>query len=134
MERIQFQRKLKELPLPCDYFDMIGGTSTGGSVVTTFLMLNDPAHLLSRLIALMLGRLRMSVTDAIEYYGIVSEKVFSDMKSSVGQEKFKTSKLENVIKEITEKQTGHADECMMDMHEGDACKTYVKNGLHVLDD
>jgi patatin-like phospholipase/acyl hydrolase len=22
-------------PKPCDYFDMIGGTSTGGSVVTT---------------------------------------------------------------------------------------------------
>jgi patatin-like phospholipase/acyl hydrolase len=33
MERIQFQRKFEELPLPCDYFDMIGGTSTGGFVI-----------------------------------------------------------------------------------------------------
>ena len=30
MERIQFQRGLEELPLPCEYFDLIGGTSTGG--------------------------------------------------------------------------------------------------------
>jgi len=34
MERIQYQRGLEELPLPCDYFDMIGGTSTGGFVIT----------------------------------------------------------------------------------------------------
>ena len=32
MERIQFQQGFKELPLPCDYFDIIGGTSTGGLV------------------------------------------------------------------------------------------------------
>jgi patatin-like phospholipase/acyl hydrolase len=37
-------------PKPCDYFDMIGGTSTGG------------------LIALMLGRLRMGVDECIAAY------------------------------------------------------------------
>jgi len=41
MEEIQRQAKLKETPRPCDYFDLIGGTSTGG------------------LIAIMLGRLKM---------------------------------------------------------------------------
>jgi hypothetical protein len=30
MERIQFQQNLANAPLPCEYFDMIGGTSTGG--------------------------------------------------------------------------------------------------------
>jgi hypothetical protein len=30
MHRIKDQDKLTELPLPCEYFDMIGGTSTGG--------------------------------------------------------------------------------------------------------
>ena len=32
MERIQYENKLKDLPLPCEYFDMIGGNGTGGSV------------------------------------------------------------------------------------------------------
>jgi len=45
-------------PMPCDYFDMIGGTSTGG------------------LIALMLGRLRMSVEDCISTYQDMMEDVF----------------------------------------------------------
>ena len=32
METIAFQNGLNTLPKPCDYFDMIGGTSTGGQV------------------------------------------------------------------------------------------------------
>jgi len=31
MERIGFQEGREEAPLPRDYFDLIGGTSTGGS-------------------------------------------------------------------------------------------------------
>jgi len=41
MEEIARREKSDNTPLPCDYFDLIGGTSTGG------------------LIAIMLGRLRM---------------------------------------------------------------------------
>ncbi|KAF2148358.1 FabD/lysophospholipase-like protein [Myriangium duriaei CBS 260.36] len=57
-------RKLMEFidpenpPKPCDYFDMIGGTSTGG------------------LIAVMLGRLEMSVDECIEQYLILQDKLF----------------------------------------------------------
>lgn len=32
MKRVQFDLKLPDLPPPCDYFDLIGGTSTGGQV------------------------------------------------------------------------------------------------------
>ncbi|MCJ1378002.1 hypothetical protein MMC17_001098 [Xylographa soralifera] len=46
MESIDFDAKIP--PKPCDYFDMIGGTGTGS------------------LIAVMLGRLRMSVDDCID--------------------------------------------------------------------
>jgi len=46
-------------PKPCEFFDMIGGTSTGG------------------LIAIMLGRLHMTVDEAIEAYLSLSKEVFA---------------------------------------------------------
>ena len=45
-------------PKPCHWFDMIGGTSTGG------------------LIAIMLGRLQMSVRDCIDVYSRMMSDVF----------------------------------------------------------
>ena len=29
MERIEFRENREEIPLPCDYFDLIGGTREG---------------------------------------------------------------------------------------------------------
>jgi hypothetical protein len=34
MGRIQHDEKLEEMPRPCAYFDLIGGTSTGGYVTS----------------------------------------------------------------------------------------------------
>ncbi|KAJ7827165.1 hypothetical protein B0H14DRAFT_1240272 [Mycena olivaceomarginata] len=62
MYRLKVAEDLPDIPHPCDYFDLIGGTGTGG------------------LIALMLGRLRMSVEDAIKAYGELSKEVFSHVK------------------------------------------------------
>jgi len=45
-------------PKPCDHFDMIGGTSTGG------------------LIAIMLGRLGMTIAECLEAYRDLSNEVF----------------------------------------------------------
>ena len=36
MKMIQYQQQLDETPLPCDYFDPICGTGTGGCVTTVF--------------------------------------------------------------------------------------------------
>ncbi|KAJ9656038.1 hypothetical protein H2201_008664 [Coniosporium apollinis] len=58
MEEIRDKNELPEVPRPCDYFDLIGGTSTGG------------------LIAIMLGRLGMSVKDCIAAYKEMAEKAF----------------------------------------------------------
>jgi len=53
--------------LPCHYFDFIGGTCTGG------------------LIAIMLGRLRMSVDEAIEEYKELCKDVFEKPSSKIGR-------------------------------------------------
>ncbi|EXJ55530.1 hypothetical protein A1O7_08458 [Cladophialophora yegresii CBS 114405] len=53
------------VPFPCDYFDFIVGTSTGG------------------LIAVMLGRLRMSIDDCIKQYWLLSNKIFRPPRTRV---------------------------------------------------
>ncbi|KAM7189197.1 hypothetical protein V8F33_010199 [Rhypophila sp. PSN 637] len=61
MERVDPNNPLK----PCDYFQLIGGTSTGG------------------LIAIMLGRLRMSVDECIEKYLQLSAEAFKLKRSKL---------------------------------------------------
>ncbi len=74
-------------PRPCDYFDMIGGTSTGG------------------LIAIMLGRLRMTVDECIDAYTTLSNRVFEkkshrvDIKGKL-QGRFNSAALELAVKNI----------------------------------
>ena len=38
MERIRVREDREETPLPCDYFDLIGGSSTGGLVVAVIVV------------------------------------------------------------------------------------------------
>jgi len=91
MEKIKSQQKLEDEPLPCEYFDMIGGTGAGG------------------LIALMLGRLCMSVSEAIHHYESFSKTVFSGGKKYFGDGKFKASVFEDAVKRIVEAKTKVAD-------------------------
>ncbi|KAJ7867668.1 hypothetical protein B0H14DRAFT_2503985 [Mycena olivaceomarginata] len=70
MYRLKVAEDLPDIPHPCNYFDLIGGTSTG------------------RLIALMLGCLRMSVEDTIKAYGELSREVFSDVKPAGSDGRF----------------------------------------------
>ncbi|QRV88367.1 patatin-like phospholipase protein [Ceratobasidium sp. AG-Ba] len=65
---------------PWQVFDMICGTSTGG------------------LIAIMLGRLHMSVDDTIETYVLLSRSIFSETKWPWKEGKFKASLLERAVK------------------------------------
>jgi hypothetical protein len=79
-----------EIPKPCEYFDMIGGTSTGG------------------IIAIMLGRLNMSVDDCIAAYEKLCPRVFEKRWTgkSLGRvlgrvdNRFDHGALENAIKDI----------------------------------
>ena len=74
-------------PKPCDYFDMIGGTSTGG------------------LIAIMLGRLGMTVDECIDAYTTLSDRVFEKKSHGVNikgklQGRFDSAALELAVKNI----------------------------------
>lgn len=65
---------------PCDYFDLIGGTSTGGYFHQSFLS-HISVLTLCRIIAIMLGRLRMDVQTCIDSYIKLSSSVFLPRRS-----------------------------------------------------
>ena len=73
---------------PCDYFDLIGGTSTGG------------------IIAIMLSRLRLNCKDCIAVYSKLAEQIFKHdrslkafgMKIPTGASRFSGTVLANAIK------------------------------------
>ncbi|KAJ7839930.1 FabD/lysophospholipase-like protein [Mycena olivaceomarginata] len=108
MYRLKVQENLPIVPHPCDYFNLIGGTSTGG------------------LIALMLGRLRMSVEDAVKSYGQLAKEVFSDVKSPGSAGRFKASRLEKAIKGIVRVSSASQDpEEKLEDIKDNACKMFV---------
>ncbi|KAK4151189.1 hypothetical protein C8A00DRAFT_45555 [Chaetomidium leptoderma] len=84
MVQIKEIRGLEEVPKPCEYFHMIGGTSTGG------------------LLAIMLGRLRMSTEEALREYDQCAMKIFSSQnrKWTTATEKFRATALKEVVKEL----------------------------------
>lgn len=96
-------------PKPCDYFEMIGGTSTGD------------------LIALMLGRLRMSVDDCIAAYTDLSSQILTQVhhrltwKSEV-QGRFNHKALEAGIKAILVQQ-GLGEDALLKDPSSSSCKT-----------
>ena len=71
----------------------------------------------------MLGRLRMSIVDAMACYNELTTTVFT--ATQIGRDgKFKAEVLEKAIKKIVEVQSETGDERMLDTREN-ACKTYV---------
>jgi patatin-like phospholipase/acyl hydrolase len=96
-------------PRPCDYFDMIGGTSTGG------------------LIALMLGRLGVTVDEAIEAYTELFSKIFmklhhrGTLKGKV-QGRFDHTAIEEGVKALLVKK-GYDKDVLLKESDANTCKT-----------
>ncbi|KAK4681875.1 hypothetical protein QC764_0013420 [Podospora pseudoanserina] len=89
MIKIKERHGLAEIPKPCDVFHMIAGTSTGG------------------LIAIMLGRLRMSTEEALRQYDVCAENIFSSKKWANITEKFRSTPMINIIQKlVAEKDMG----------------------------
>ncbi|PNP42330.1 hypothetical protein TGAM01_v208077 [Trichoderma gamsii] len=88
--------KRHEIPKPCEHFDLIIGTGTGG------------------LIAIMLGRLRLDLETCKELYVRMTKMVFETDKTIAGipyrSTLFKASKLEEAIKQGVWEHTVHGKE------------------------
>jgi hypothetical protein len=90
--------------LPCHYFDFMFGTSTGG------------------LIATILGRLRMSVTEALELYRKVGDDLFGKRRSQIPlRTKYYHEPLEQAVKDIISSRCTEHENCDgNDLHPWDA--------------
>ncbi|KAF2468373.1 FabD/lysophospholipase-like protein [Lindgomyces ingoldianus] len=98
-------------PKPCDYFDMIGGTSTGG------------------LLAIMLGRLKMGIDECISAYLSLSDHVFQKKRHRVTvkgkiQGRFDSDALEGAVKKIMKEQ-GHQEDVLLKDAPDSVCKVFL---------
>jgi hypothetical protein len=74
----------------------------------------------------MLGRLRLSVDKAMQAYGDIASKVFSDKKLRWKDGMFKASNLEKAIRTIIQESIDDPDARMFDPRpSSELCKTYV---------
>jgi len=80
MEKVRDIKRLDRIPRPCEYFDLIGGTSTGGYRYPAYLTSTDQV---CRIIAIMLGRLRMTVDECIRAYKKVAQQAFTLKRTSI---------------------------------------------------
>ena len=117
---------------PCDYFDMMAGTSTGGYAEP--LSHANNGHILTKvyhhsLIAIMLGRLQMTVDQCITAYEGMASKIFNaGIMSQVGNgaskgARYSADALEQAVKDIVAQYAGNPDAPMRDPVDG--CKVCV---------
>ncbi|KAJ5771711.1 FabD/lysophospholipase-like protein [Penicillium odoratum] len=105
MQKIGNAKGLSDVPRPCDHFDLIGGTSTGG------------------IIAILLGRLGLTVDECITAYRKVAKKAFTPKRTSflpaAPKGAFSEKSLEDAMKEIVREYCTDID-CVTRRREGHA--------------
>src|SRR4029077_2372678 len=110
MAQLNQARQAANLPSvkPYEVFDLIGGTSTGGYVAHSFPAV--PSNM-SRLIAIMLGRLEMDVDKCISAYNKFTKALFEEKLSwlpvnSMGRitAQFDSNRLKNAIEDCNRQQ------------------------------
>ncbi|KAF8595353.1 FabD/lysophospholipase-like protein [Ceratobasidium sp. AG-I] len=111
MLRVQAIRNLADMPLPCDLFDLICGTGTGG------------------LVAVLLGRLRLPILTAIECYVEILDRGFVRKRLGIRfgtDDAFSATALEAAIGGIVARCLGRADVRMIEeLNQEGRCKVMV---------
>jgi patatin-like phospholipase/acyl hydrolase len=111
LKRLMEQINPDDPPKPCEYFDMIGGTSTGG------------------LIAIMLGRMRLGIDECIQAYGELATEIFIKVHhfgvnlKGESQGRFNHEALEKGVKRLLVKAGFNAEILLKEPPEMSACKT-----------
>ncbi|KAG6865002.1 hypothetical protein C0991_005690 [Blastosporella zonata] len=101
---------------PCEYFDMIAGTSTGG------------------LIAIMLGRLKMTIPECITLYTSLASDIFSanflqrTKNIAMTGAYYTADNFEKGLKQIIKEKTGDENASMLDPDPTNKCKVFVVSG------
>ena len=121
---------------PCEYFDMIAGTSTGGSVLFVSASVFGVLIFISiRLIAIMLGRLCMTVPQCIKAYNVLSKEIFGDgenytltapIKGAWYDEKTFEEAIEGFLSSSL-CEPGFDKNTLLANPDPNACKVYVQN-------
>ncbi|KZS92202.1 FabD/lysophospholipase-like protein, partial [Sistotremastrum niveocremeum HHB9708] len=103
LQRLDY--KTEQRTRPCDIFDMIGGSGMGG------------------VLALFLGRLSLSIDDALREYAAFVSIAFDNKRIplSVGTNKFSTKNFKQGIRDVIAKYSPGNPGLACDMH----CKTFV---------
>ncbi|KAL9628781.1 MAG: hypothetical protein Q9204_005667 [Flavoplaca sp. TL-2023a] len=113
--QLNHERSITHLPpvKPCDVFDLIGGTSTGG------------------LLALMLGRLKMDVDECISCYTELMRRIFATRTSRIPvawrgktEGRFDSSTLRSAIEEVITKY-GFSKREPLEEQNAPGCKVFV---------
>ncbi|ROT42927.1 hypothetical protein SODALDRAFT_26809 [Sodiomyces alkalinus F11] len=118
MKHVNAGRGPKDELQPWQVFDLIGGTSTGG------------------IIAIMLGCLQMTLDECHDAYIKLAESIFKPKRHKynvIGRtrdfvsanERYDSSKFEQIVKKIIEKRKGSGNAPLRDPHQTSPCKVFV---------
>ncbi|KAG5810247.1 hypothetical protein H9Q71_005604 [Fusarium xylarioides] len=118
LERLMRSINQDNPPKPCEIFDLIGGNSTGG------------------LIAIMLGRLQMTVEDCIDKYLEISKAAFQPRRSNVNlfarardgwniRGRFDTAALQKEIIGLIDSRPGESGPESLMLKEDLACRSFA---------
>ena len=87
-----------------------------------------------RLIAIMLGRLNMTIDECIKAYKDLSSEIFRQKHSYrplTGGARYSATNFEKIIKEFIHKRTGNSETLMMQTTPGEHCKVSVPSFLQL---